>query len=77
MQTMSATGITGPDGTLTLFLPLGRPNAEFDAVVVLQPRPTATTADPWAAVNAFRQHLTASQRVFTDSAALIRADRER
>ena len=77
MQTISATGITGPDGTLTLSIPVGWPNAEFEAVIVLQPRPTALAADPWSAVNAFRQHLAASGRVFTDSADLIREDRER
>jgi hypothetical protein len=42
VQTIHATGTTGPDGTLTLSIPVGRPNAVFDAVVVLQPRPAAT-----------------------------------
>jgi hypothetical protein len=82
MQTISATGTTGPDGTLTLSIPLGRPNAEFDAVVVLRPRGVESStaphaADPWAAINAFRRHLAASGRVFTDSAEMIREDRER
>ena len=77
MQTISATGVTSPDGTLTLSLPVGRPNAAFDAVVVLQPRPSALAADPWAAINAFHRHLASSGRAFTDSADLIREDRER
>jgi len=77
MQTLSATGVTGPDGTLTLSIPVGRPNAAFDAVVVLQPRPPAPAADPWAAINAFHRRLAASGRAFTDSADLIREDRVR
>lgn len=78
MQAVNATGTTGPDGTLTLSIPLGRPNAEFDAVVVLQPKQAPVPpADPWAAVNALRQRLAATGRVFTDSAELVREDRDR
>ena len=82
MQAIHATGTTGPDGTLTLSVPVGRPNAEFDAVVVLQPRsaangPAAPAADPWAAINALRQRLAASGLVFPDSTELVREDRDR
>jgi hypothetical protein len=79
MQTISATGTTGPDGTLTLSISVGRPNAAFDAVVVLQPRPAegGPAADPWAAINEFRRRQAASGRTFTDSAELVREDRER
>lgn len=77
MHALSATGTTGPDGTLTLSLPIGRPNAAFDAVVVLNPRPTTPAPDPWAAVNTFRERLAAAGKVFADSADLIREDRDR
>lgn len=77
MHALSATGTTGPDGTLTLSLPVGPPNASFDAVVVLHPRPATPASDPWAAVNAFCQRLAATGKSFTDSADLIREDRDR
>ena len=84
MQTIHATEKTGSDGTLTLRLPLGQPDTEFEVVVVAQPRmpadgvPTARpAADPWAAVNAFRERLAASGRTFGDSTELIREDRDR
>jgi hypothetical protein len=38
MHTMKATEKTGSDGTLTLRLPLGQPNTEFEVVVVVQPK---------------------------------------
>jgi hypothetical protein len=37
MHTMKAIEKTGSDGTLTLRLPLGQPNTEFEVVVVIQP----------------------------------------
>jgi hypothetical protein len=81
MQTIHATERTGPDGTLTLQLPLGQPDAEFEVVVVLNPKVNGTQArqpiDPWAAINAFRERLAASGRVFSDSTELIREDRDR
>lgn len=82
MQTIRTSGTTDPDGRLTLSVPVGQPNAEFEAIVVLQPNTTASGArntkpDPWPAINAFRERLAASGRSFTDSAELIREDRER
>lgn len=77
MQTIPTSGVAGPDGTLVLRLPVGQPGTEFDAVVVLQPRTSGPAADPWAAVNAIRQHLEASGRVFGDSTDLVREDRDR
>ncbi len=74
---------TGPDGTLTLSIPLGRPNAEYEVVVVVHPKATTngTTTpvvdDPWAGANAIRERLAASGRVFGDSVELIREDRDR
>jgi hypothetical protein len=38
MQTIHAVERTGPDGTLTLRIPLGQPSAEFEVVVVVQPK---------------------------------------
>jgi hypothetical protein len=83
MNLIQTTGTTDGEGTLTLTLPLGRPNTRFEVAVVAQPTETANStqatqpADPWAATNAFRERLAASGRVFTDSAELIREDRER
>ena len=69
---------------MTLHVPLGQPNTEFDIVVVVQPKTTGngvptseTNADPWEVINAFRHRLAASGRFFTDSAELIREDRDR
>jgi len=38
METLSVSERTGSDGGLHLRIPLGRPEAEYDAVVVLQAR---------------------------------------
>ena len=38
MQTISTREKTGKDGTLHLRIPLGKPEAEYEVVVVLQPR---------------------------------------
>ena len=50
MQTIHAAEKTGSDGTLTLRLPLGQPETEFEVVVVVQPKaPAKGTATPPAA----------------------------
>jgi hypothetical protein len=84
MRTIHATEKTASDGTLTLRVPLGQPDTEFEILLVVQPKATANAtpapqpgADPWAAINAFRERLAASGRVFTDSTELIRKDRDR
>jgi hypothetical protein len=84
MQTIQSLERTGPDGRLTLHQSLGQPNTEFEVVVVAQPKTTGTgastnktSADPWQAINAFRQRLVASGRSFSDSADLICEDRNR
>ena len=41
MQTVRVLEKTGADGVLHLRIPVGRPEAEFEAVVVLQPKPAA------------------------------------
>ena len=40
MQTVRVSEKTGSDGILHLRIPVGQPEAEFEAVVVLQPRTT-------------------------------------
>ena len=47
METIKTSERTSPDGTLTLRVPLGRPNTEFDVVVVVQPKtPTGRVWPP-------------------------------
>jgi hypothetical protein len=38
MQTIRVSKKTGKDGTLLLRIPLGKPEAEFEVVVVIQPK---------------------------------------
>lgn len=80
MQTLHATETTGPDGTLSLRLPVGRPGTTFDVVVVVSPRPSADPApppaDPWATSRAIREALAATGRSFGDSAVDQREGRD-
>jgi hypothetical protein len=62
MQTIHVIERTGADGTLNLRVPLGRPDTEFDVVLVVQPREAdndgplrLAASDRWAAINAFRE----------------------
>jgi hypothetical protein len=84
MQTIQIRERTNKTGMLSLSIPLGQPDTEFDVIVVVQPKPLANgaatpapTPDAWASINAFRERLAASGRVFTDSVELIREDRDR
>jgi len=84
MQTIQIRERTNKAGTLSLTIPLGQPDTEFEVIVVVQPKASANgtptpmpTPDPWAAINTFRERLAASGRVFTDSVELIREDRDR
>jgi hypothetical protein len=81
MQTIHATEKTGSDGTLTLRVPLGRPDTEFEVVVVAQPRSaasgTAAAENPFAVMDALRNALAATGRDFGDSAREVREDRDR
>jgi len=45
MQTLSVTEKTGSDGILHLRIPVGQPEAEYEAVVVLQPKIGVHTPD--------------------------------
>lgn len=45
MQTIRVLEKTGKDGMLSLRIPLGKPEAEYDVLVVLQPRTAATTPE--------------------------------
>ncbi|MBX9623858.1 MAG: hypothetical protein K2X82_08580 [Gemmataceae bacterium] len=76
MQTLHATGTAGPDGTLSLRLPVGRPNTTFDVVVVVSPKPPADPADPWAGAKAIFAELAATGRTFGDSAVEQREGRD-
>jgi hypothetical protein len=82
MQTIQIRERTNRAGTLSLTIPLGQPDTEFEVVVVVQPKASANgtpapTPDPWAAIDAFRERLAASGRDFGDSVQDIREDRDR
>ena len=78
METTQLTEYTGSDGTLCLRLPLGRPDTAYEVVVIVRPRPDLPPrAERFAAANALRAELAASGRVFSDSVADIREDRDR
>jgi len=79
MNLIQTPGTTNGEGTLTLTLPLGRPNTRFEVAVVAQPQPGGgTTAPDWrSAADAIREQLRATGRTFSDSTELIRQDRDR
>ena len=43
MQTIRTVKKTAADGSLSLSIPLGKPDAEYDVLVVVQPNQTATS----------------------------------
>ncbi len=45
MQTIRVVEKTGKDGVLTLQIPLGRPDAQYEVVIVAQPTDAATTPE--------------------------------
>jgi hypothetical protein len=45
MQAIRVLEKTGKDGTLSLRIPLGKPEAEYEVLVVVQPRTTAATPE--------------------------------
>jgi hypothetical protein len=45
VQTIRVLGKTGKDGMLFLRIPLGKADAEYEVLVVVQPRTAATTPD--------------------------------
>jgi hypothetical protein len=47
MQTIQVRGKTAADGVLHLSIPLGTPDAEFEAVVVVQPQTPAPADNGW------------------------------
>jgi hypothetical protein len=83
MQTIHVSERTGTDGTLTVRVPLGRPDTEFDVVLVVQPKPSANgppatpAGNPFAVMDAIRNSLAATGRDFGDSVQDIREDRDR
>jgi len=50
---------------------------ESEAKAILTAVLRASSSDPWARVQAIHDHLASSGRVFSDSADLLREDRER
>ena len=81
MQTIHATERTGGDGTLTLRVPLGQPDTEFEIIVVAHPKAvnndTAAVRNRFAVMDAIRTALAATGRDFGDSAQEVREDRDR
>ena len=81
MQTIQMSERTGTDGTLTLRVPVGRPDTEVDVVVVVQPKTTPNgqpaPTNRYAAMDAIRSLLAATGRDFGDSVQEIREDRDR
>jgi len=81
MQTIQINERTGTDGTLNLRVPLGRPDTEFDVVLVVQPRAQANgapvPANRFATMDAIRNSLADTGRDFGDSVQEIREDRDR
>jgi hypothetical protein len=84
MQTIQTRERTGTDGTVTVRVPLGQPDTEFDVVLVVQPKPVANSppvpqagANRRDAIDVFRERLAASGRDFGDSVQDIREDRDR
>jgi hypothetical protein len=45
MQTIRVLEKTGKDGTLSLRIPLGKPEVEYEVLVVVQPSSVATTPE--------------------------------
>ena len=45
MQTILVREKTGKDGTLSLQIPLGKPEAEYEVLVVVQPNAAGTTPE--------------------------------
>jgi hypothetical protein len=84
MQTIQISERTGTDGTLSLRVPLGRPDTEFDVVVIVHPRaaangsaPRPATSDWRSTADSIREQLRATGRAFSDSTELIREYRDR
>lgn len=79
MNLIQTSGTTDGEGTLTLTLPLGRPNTRFELAVVAQPQTEGgPAASDWrSAADAIREQLRATGREFSDSTELIREDRDR
>jgi hypothetical protein len=82
MQTIQIRERTNKAGTLSLTIPLGQPDTEFEVIVVVQPKASANgtpthTHNPFATMDAIRERLAATGRDFGDSVQDIREDRDR
>src|SRR5580704_16717063 len=74
-QTIHATERTASDGTLTLRVPLGQPDTEFEVVVVVQPKAIKRLPSPlnFPMGRGFSRHLQPSCSGIADFAAIILA----
>jgi hypothetical protein len=83
MQTIQVRERTDKAGTLSLAIPLGQPDTDYDVVVVVQPKVTASgtstsaSHNRFAKMDAIRNALAATGRDFGDSVQDIREDRDR
>ncbi len=82
MQTIQIRERTDKAGTLSLTIPLGQPDTEFEVIVVVQPKAAANgaptrTHNSFATMDAIRERLAATGRDYGDSVQDIREDRDR
>ena len=83
MRTIQVSERTNTAGTLSLTIPLGQPDTEFEVIVVVQPKAavngtqTTAPASRFAVMDAIRDALAATGRDFGDSAEDVREDRDR
>ena len=83
MRTIQVCERTNTAGTLSLTIPLGQPDTEFEVIVVVQPKASANgaqataPANRFAAMDAIRNALAATGRDFGDSVEDVREDRDR
>ena len=80
MQTIQIRERTDQSGSLSLTIPLGRPETDYDVVVIVQPNaaPASNTGDaPWAVADAIKARLAAQGIAWTNGSELVREDRDR
>lgn len=80
MQTIQIRERTDQTGSLSLTIPLGRPETDYDVVVVVQPKVASTSQGGearWAIADAIKTRLAAQGIAWTNGAELVREDRDR
>ena len=80
MQTIQIRERTDQSGSLSLRISLGRPETDYEVVVIVQPK-AASRSDaaesPWAVADAIKDRLAARGIAGTNGAELVREDRDR